>query len=344
MNAERLELGVLVQRFEVHNRSDGKSESTVEWYNEVLGLFLGWLIAEGMSTFLDDVGEDEVRLFVLHLQGRNGLWGDASSHTVNNRVRALRSFFNWLYREDYTECHRLEKVKPPKTRRKVIEILTDEEIERTFATINPDTVLGARNTAIYSLMRDTGLRLTEVVTLKHRDVHLDSRYVKVLGKGDKERIVSFGTTCQKALMHYTQHCRFENQGQEAETFFLCIDGHPMGAEALRSLTERLSKTAGIPRLHPHLIRHTYATRFLLNGGDSLLLQQNLGHTSLEMVHEYVHIASRMMAQISQGFSPLDRIKMGGTRRFRHSFNGEGRQGQIYPNAGKSPRKKKGRGK
>ena len=100
MNAERLELGVLVQRFEVHNRSDGKSESTVEWYNEVLGLFLGWLIAEGMSTFLDDVGEDEVRLFVLHLQGRNGLWGDASSHTVNNRVRALRSFFNWLSRED----------------------------------------------------------------------------------------------------------------------------------------------------------------------------------------------------------------------------------------------------
>ena len=100
MDAERLEFGVLVQRFEVHNRSDGKSESTVEWYNEVLGLFLGWLIAEGMSTFLDDVGEDEVRLFVLHLQGRNGLWGDASSHTVNNRVRALRSFFNWLSRED----------------------------------------------------------------------------------------------------------------------------------------------------------------------------------------------------------------------------------------------------
>ena len=117
----------------------------------------------------------------------------------------------------------------------------------------------------------------------------------------------------------------------------------MSAEALRSLTERLSKTAGIPGLHPHLIRHTYATRFLLNGGDSLLLQQNLDHTSLEMVREYVHIASRMIALLSQGFSPLDNIKMDGTRRFRHSFNGEGRQGQIYPNPASLRGRKRGGG-
>ena len=344
MNPEKLELSKLVEKFVVHKKSEGLSERTVEWYQQALGLFQTWLAEQEMSTCLDDIGADEVRLFILYLKTRPGLRGLASSHTVNNRVRAIRAFFNWLYQEDYTECHRLEKVKPPKTRRKVIEILTDEEIERTFANINPNTVLGARNTAIYSLMLDTGLRLTEVVTLKYQDAHLDNRYVKVLGKGDKERIVAFGTTCQRALLNYVQHWRVGNEGEEDETLFLCIDGHPMGAEALRSLTERLSKTAGIPRLHPHLIRHTYATRFLLNGGDSLLLQQNLGHTSLEMVRKYVHIASRMIAQISQGFSPLDRLKTDGTRRFRHSFNGAGRQGQIYPNAGKSSRKRGGPGK
>ena len=193
-------------------------------------------------------------------------------------------------------------------------------------------------------MLDTGLRLTEVVTLKHLDVHLDKRYVKVLGKGDKERIVSFGTNCQRALLNYDQHYRVENQGQEAETFFLCIDGHPMGAEGLRSLTERLSKSAGVPRLHPHLVRHTYATRFLLNGGNLFLLQQNLGHTSLEMVRRYLHIASRIAAQISQDFSPLDHFRMEGARRYRHEFNGEGWQGQIYPNAGRSPQRRGGRGK
>ena len=177
VSAEKLELDLLVKRFEVHNRSDGKAPSTVEWYNQVLELFQAWLENEGMSTWLDDLGEDEVRLFVLHLQGRKGLWGDASSHTVNNRVRALRTFFNWLYRKGYTETHRLENLKPPKVRQKEIEILTEEEIKRIFSAINPNTAMGARNTAIFSLMLDAGLRLSEVVTLKKNDVHLDKRYV-----------------------------------------------------------------------------------------------------------------------------------------------------------------------
>ena len=96
---ENLELVKLAQRFEIHNRSDGKSPRTVQWYNQTVEVFTGWLESEGMSTRLDDVGEDEARLFILNLQERRGLWGKASSHTVNNRVRALRAFFNWLYRQ-----------------------------------------------------------------------------------------------------------------------------------------------------------------------------------------------------------------------------------------------------
>ena len=339
MNTEKLEIIKLAKRFEVHNRSDGKSDRTVEWYNQTVEVLTGWLKEEGMSTCLDDIGEDEVRLFILHLQGRRGLWGVASSHTVNNRVRALRSFFNWLYKQGYTECHRLENVKPPKVRQKEIETLTDEEIEGIFASMNPNTAMGARNTAIYSLMLDTGLRLTEVATMRYKDLHSSHRYVKVLGKGDKERIVAFGANCQKALNNYVHNYRFENEEQDADTFFLSIDGYAMTGDALRSLTERLSKSARIPRLHPHLMRHTYATRFLLNGGNVFFLQQNLGHTTLAMVQKYVHIASRMAAQVSQDFSPLDRFKMQGPKRIRHSFNGDGLQGKIYPNAGRSARNK-----
>lgn len=93
VGTEKLDLGKLAERFEVHNRSDGKSSRTVEWYNQTLDIFAGWLAEEGMSNCLDDIGEDEVRLFVLHLQGRKGLWGDASSRTVNNR--ATRDTGNW---------------------------------------------------------------------------------------------------------------------------------------------------------------------------------------------------------------------------------------------------------
>lgn len=332
---EDLELVKLAQRFEIHNRSDGKSPRTVQWYNQTVEVFTGWLESEGMSTRLDDVGEDEARLFILHLQERRGLWGKASSHTVNNRVRALRAFFNWLYRQGYTETHRLEHVKPPKVRQKEIEVLTDQEIERIFASVDPNTAMGARNAALYSLMLDTGLRLSEVVNLKYQDVHLGSRYVKVLGKGDKERIVAFGAHCQRALANYANHYRFEDEEEGPETFFLCIDGYGMTPDALRSLIERLSKAAGIPRLHPHLMRHTYATRFLLNGGNVFLLQQNLGHTTLTMVQKYLHIANREAAVVSQDFSPLDRVEIRGPRRVRHSFKGGDWQGHIYPNAGRS---------
>ena len=205
MNPEKLELSELVEKFVVHKNSERFSERTVEWYQQALGLFQTWLAEQEMSTCLDDIGEDEVRLFILYLRTRPGLRGLASSHTVNNRVRDLRSFFNWLYYEGYSEEHRLARVRPPKAQRKVIDILTDEEIGKIYRAIDPHRPLGARSTAMISLMLDTGLRLSEIVTLKYRDVHLDVQYVKMLGKGDKERIIAFGTNCQRALANYAQH-------------------------------------------------------------------------------------------------------------------------------------------
>ena len=340
MDSSKLDLSTLAQRFEVHNRSEAKTPKTVEWYNQALELFRVWLQGEGMSTCLEDLGEDEAREFILHLQARKGLRGLASSYTVNNRVRALRAFFSWLYSQGYTEDHRLKNLKPPKVHQKVIEILTDGEIQRIFGSMNPNTLLGARNTAIFSLMLDTGLRLSETVTLKYEDAHLQERYVKVLGKGNKERMVAFGANCQRSLIQYAYHYRAESAGPKTDVLFLCIDGYPMTPDALRSLTERVSKASGVPRLHPHLLRHTYATRFLLNGGDVFTLKHNLGHASLAMVENYVHIASQTTALINQGFSPLDRLDLQAPRRFRHVFNPENPKGRIYPHAGKSSRNKR----
>ncbi len=342
VNRNQLELSKLAQHFEIHNRAEGKSERTVGWYNEVLGLFQDWLEGEGLPATLDRVREEEVRAFVLHLQGRKGLWGPASSHTLNNRVRALRAFAAWLHRQGYAEENRLKNLRPPRVTEKVIEVLSADEIQRIFASINPATLLGARNTAIYSLMLDTGLRLSEVVTLKYEDTHLQDRYIKVLGKGGKERIVAFGATCQRSLIHYAYHFRVQPASPEEDTFFLSIDGLSMSPSALRSLTERLSKSCEVPRLHPHLMRHTYATQFLLNGGDVFLLKENLGHTTLAMVEKYVHIASRTAALKSEGFSPLDRFGLKGARQFRHAFNPESPKGRIYPNADMASRGKRSR--
>ena len=95
-------------------------------------------------------------------------------------------------------------------------------------------------------MLDTGLRLSEVVTLKTEDAHLEDRYLKVLGKGNKERIVAFGASCQRALIHYAYHNRFEADPSSDDVFFLSIDGYPMNREALKSVVKRISELAASP--------------------------------------------------------------------------------------------------
>ena len=351
MAAERLrgakamlgfDIRTLIRHFEVHNITEGKSPRTVGWYNEVLGLFLDWLTRNELSTSLDRIGEQEARGFVLHLQQTPSRVGrPISSHTLSNRVRALRAFFAWLARKGYTEKHRLKDMRPPKTVGRVIEPLKEAEIRAILSSMNPATLLGARNVALVSLMLDTGLRLSEAAGLEVDDVNIDDRYLKVLGKGQKERIVAFGARAQRSLVDYYMHFRVEPAHERVSSFFLSIDGYPMSAVAIKSLMVRLGMAAGVPRLHPHLLRHTYATSFLLNGGDVFLLKQNLGHSTLAMVENYVHVASTIAAVRSQSFSPLDRLNVGTDRRYRHSFGrGLSRNeldGRIYPGAGRKSR-------
>lgn len=329
------DLSTVIKHFEVHNKTEGKSESTVLWYNEVLGLFRGWLSDNGLSTIIASVDEMTVRQFILHLQNRPGFKGPtASTYTVANRVRALKAFFAWMAKKGYTDGYILEDVKVPKAVERILEPLSEGEIGMILKVINPNTALGARNLAIISLMLDTGLRRSEVVNLREDDVDLEVQHLKVMGKGSKERFVSFGLVCKRALLEYYYQYRVCPAHTGVGTFFLTIDGYPLSFGAIKSMMQRIAKTSSVARLHPHLLRHTYATNFLLNGGDVFLLKSNLGHSSLKMVMHYVHIASQTSAMKSQPFSPLDNMNIGPNRRFSHSMNrANGMIGHIYPNVG-----------
>ena len=330
MAKSNIELGRLMQHYEAFNRSENKSERTVGWYNEVLSLFQNWLTNQKNTTKLQAIGEDEVRDFIVYLRERTVHGHCLSVSTISNRVRALRAFFTWLEGKGYTKTNLLLGLKPPTISPTVIEPLTPQEVDSLFSRMNQNTALGARNRAIICLFLDSGLRLSELAHLKESDVHLDQRYVKVMGKGGKERIVPLGTTCQQTLLHYYHHFRPDPVNRTIDCFFLDFDGYPLSPRGIASMMRRLSVTSGVKRLHPHLLRHTYATRFLLNGGDVFLLKQNLGHSSLAMVEHYRHIASREAALLSETFSPLDRMNLKELRPSRHDRN---YNGPIYPNAG-----------
>ena len=183
LDKSMIDLSVLMQHYEVHNRTEGRSPRTVGWYNEVLGMLIKWLEDGRLPTSIGAINEDIIRQFILYIQERPGINGKLSSHTVANRVRALKAFFAWLDRKGYTRKNLLKELRSPKTVDRVIEPLSKEEVEKIYSGINSNTAMGARNSALVSLMLDTGLRLSEAAYLEEADLHLEERYVKVMGKG-----------------------------------------------------------------------------------------------------------------------------------------------------------------
>ncbi len=156
VDKDSVELSTLARHFELHNRTEGKSPRTVEWYRLVLRLFQRFLIESEKPTNLGELWEPEVREFILYLQDKKK-WQDnpcmptrqtgIAAITIQTYIRALRAFFNWLYEEGYTTENRLAKLKPPKAPAKVVEVLTEQETARILGCISTKTANGARNYA-----------------------------------------------------------------------------------------------------------------------------------------------------------------------------------------------------
>ena len=310
---ERLKL-----QYEAFNRSEAKTEKTIEWYNHSLHLLNRFLEANGYSTALRDFDLDLMRTYILHLQKRpkfedhpyvptqaEGL----SRATIENHVRAIRAFFSWLHKEGYTSEHVLGKLRLPKVPQVLIEPLSDVEVAAIFSAFDANSSAGARAICIITLMLDSGLRASEITGLLARDVHLDQGYMKVMGKGEKERIVPFGSASQKSLLKYFYHFRPDPIHSRIENLFLTLDGYTMTYNALRQVMNRLTERTGIERLHAHLFRHTFAVNYIVNGGDVFTLQQILGHTTLEMVRRYIHLASAHVMSQHKRFSPVDNMNL-----------------------------------
>lgn len=316
MDNGSIDISALTEHFELYNKTEGKSPKTVLWYNMALTQFQRFLTLAKKSTLLSELGETEVREFILFLQGKTK-WQDnpflptqqekLKAITIQTYVRALRGFFNWLYKEGYTTENRLARLKPPKAPIKVVDILTQEEIAKILTGIDQNTIAGARNYAILVLLLDAGLRSSELRNFEMTDINIQGGYLKVMGKGSKERIVPFGTTVQKAVLRYMLHFRPEPFNMTIQKFFLTLNGKPLTQNSIKMIFERLSSRSGIKRLHPHLCRHTFATNYLINGGDVFSLQQILGHTTLEMVRHYVNLASSQTTIQHRKYSPMDRL-------------------------------------
>ena len=227
--------------------------------------------------------------------------------TVHCHVRTLRAFFGWLHREGLIQENISSNLKPPKIPHKIISTLLDDEIKAILNAFNQSNPTDFRNKTIFMILVDSGLRISELINLQMSGIKQGGSILQVIGKGQKERIVPIGVNAQRALQKYLFRYRPQPVNPEIDYVFLSQYGQHLTENRLKLALKRIAKKSGVTRLHAHLCRHTFATRFLNNGGDIFTLQQILGHSTLKMVRHYANLSSSQVQLQHQKCSPLDRL-------------------------------------
>lgn len=284
-----------IDDFLIEQQVRGNSPKTQKHYFQCLGLFERFQSPKNPD--ISAVSVSDCKAYYIHLSNRN-----VSSVTVQTYIRALRAFLSWCYLEGYISENIPKKFRLPKAQKKKIDILTDSEVEQLFRCLSGRDFISVRNYCIVALMIDSGLRLNEVVTIRRDKIHIAEGYAIVNGKGNKERFVPLGLNSKRALLRY---CAIVPNKEKETPLFVKDTLIPIKESTVKQLFRKLKSRSGIPRLYPHLLRHTFATRYIERGGDIYSLQSILGHTSLEMVKKYVHLIPSKTVVNFAVLSPLD---------------------------------------
>lgn len=235
----------------------------------------------------------------------------AVSKEVNPRSQAriisgLKSFFNYLVFEDYRNDNPLELIESPKTGRKLPDTLVVEEIDALIEAIDLSTNEGERNRAMLETLYGCGLRVSELISLKISDLFFEEGFVKITGKGNKERFVPIGRLTQKYIELYQKEIRPNvnvKKGCE-DTLFLNRRGNQLTRAMVFTIIKDLASKIGLKKnISPHTLRHSFATHLLENGADLRSIQLMLGHESITTTEIYVHLDRRFLKEIMNSFHP-----------------------------------------
>jgi len=315
--------------------TEGKSLNAIAIVTNSVSYFVEFLASQGISTDVTQITHHEIRAFTLHLQQKRCFSGHRfnhtqdkglSGHTINCYLRSLRIFFTWLVSEDIIESNPFDRVKIPRPPRKVIPTFSDSQIQQLLTAIDAKTAEGFRDYIIILALLDTGLRVSELCSLKLGNLWLDEGMLKVVGKGNKERLIPIGKQVQRLLWRYINRYRPEPAMANYDFLFLTREGNPLTKDRVEKIMTcyvRKAELKGV-RCSPHTLRHTAAMKFLRNGGDVFSLQRMLGHVSLEMTRRYCELADIDVKRAHMTASPVDNLALhqsGNHSRFRRFGRG-----------------------
>jgi integrase/recombinase XerD len=299
--------------YKTYAKAEGKSHKTIAWITSSVNYFADFLGPDQQS--MAEISGNDLRRFIIALQGKQRLShhpyakpqaGKLSPQSIETYCRAVRAFFGYMHREGFIETNPMEKVKMPKVPETVVPTFSEREIERLLAQPDRNSDEGFRDYAIMLALVDTGVRISELATLKVDGVDYDQNYLRVMGKGRKERYVPFGRRVARVLMKYQLKHRPEPVGPD--NFWLRRDGQPLSVPRIQKLISKYGKMAGLKRCYAHKLRHTSSVMYLRNGGDVFSLQRKLGHKSLAMTRRYSNLSDNDVRNQHLKYGPADRLR------------------------------------
>ena len=307
----------LIQDFLTHiDLERNLSPHTLRAYRGDLDRFLTFLARDYFAIPVADLRPDAVdpatvRAFLASMT-REGLKRQSQGRALS----AVKSLFRYACLQGQLPANPASGVRTPKTEKTLPRHLRPGEVERLIEAPQGDEPFDLRDRALLELLYATGLRVGELVSLDWQDIDLEARVLRVLGKGGKERMVPFGTQAAKALESWLPaweelfaQRKVVPGAENQEPIFLNKTGGRLGDRSVRTLVDRYTAAAGLPPgVHPHTLRHTFATHLLEEGADLRTIQELLGHSSLATTQKYTHVEIERMLRIYRESHPRAKLR------------------------------------
>lgn len=282
------------------------SDVTVKNYRHTVNYFLDYLVKQYGAAFASEIDVNKISLGVMnsysiYLETKvrhsdNPYFKPSESVVISSRTRKdylkdMVTFINYLYENEYIPENPSDRFKFPRVEPQPIEPLTLDEVIKIDECFNSDSKLGVRNLALIHLLLDEGLRSGEVQRLKLKEINFTENYLVIRkSKYGKGRMLPLANKARAYLLDYF---RLNGQPKDNEYIFSTNRGYPLSENAIKCVFQRLKTKSGVTRIYPHLLRHTFATSFILGGGSVELLRIYMGHSSIETTQRYLHLANNM---------------------------------------------------
>ena len=283
-----------IKRYSIH---------TLSAYEQDIDDFEHFILSESLAPSLESVSRVRlVRYYISDMQTRK-----LKTTTIARRLSSLRMFYDYLVEHTLLTDNPFQDIQAPKLEKKLPERLHDEEIDMIFKSIDKNKPLSYRNYVILDLLYSCGLRASELTQLELKDIHMEERRLTIVGKGQKTRIVPFTKILQHHLKHYITYIRptcIKLDQQDSQVVFLSRLGQPMSVRNLQKILQTLiKKSEETFKIHPHMLRHAFASTMLSHGADLRSVQELLGHKHISTTQIYTHLTTEEVLHAYQHSHP-----------------------------------------